>query len=392
MRSFLRRAAMWTSIAVVTLGAGPPGVDDRIARIERQLNLPQLMKQHNVPGVSVAVIENFRKAWAKGYGVTEKGGSVRVTPQTLFLAGSISKPVAAIGALLLVERGKLSLAGDVNAKLKTWKVPENEYTAGQKVTLALILDHTAGFVGGDFYPGYYAAQRPPSLLQILNGEKPANTAPVRLGFVPGSKWQYSGAGYLVVQQLMVDVTGQQFPELMRSAVFTKIGMADTTYEQPLPPNRATSAASGTLLDGAPVGGRWHVNPEMAAGGLWSTPSDLASLAIEISLSLQGKANHLLSQRMAREMITPHWERGVTNILGTPDDPDRMGFGFFVGRDDRFGHIGGNVGYQATFVMFSKSGNGAVIMTNSDVGLRVGNALLNEIAKEYGWNYTAPAPP
>ena len=101
---------------------------------------------------------------------------------------------------------------------------------------------------------------------------------------------------------MIDVTGQQFPELMRSAVFTKIGMADTTYEQPLPLNRATTAASGTLLDGAPVDGRWHVNPEMAAGGLWSTPSDLAKLAIEISLSLQGKANHLLSQRMAREMI------------------------------------------------------------------------------------------
>jgi len=310
--------------------------------------------------------------------------------QTLFLAGSISKPVAAIGALSLVERGKLSLTEDVNARLKSWKVPENEYTSGQKVTLALILDHTAGFVGGDFYPGYDVNQRLPSLPQILNGEKPANSAPARLGFVPGSSWRYSGAGYLVAQQLMIDVTGQQFPELMRSAVFTKIGMADTTYEQPLPLNRATTAASGTLLDGAPVDGRWHVNPEMAAGGLWSTPSDLAKLAIEISLSLQGKANHLLSQRMAREMITPHWERGVTNILGTPDDPDRMGFGFFVGRDDRFGHIGGNVGYQATFVMFGKSGNGAVIMTNSDVGLRVGNALLNEIAKEYGWNYTAPA--
>ena len=131
---------------------------------------------------------------------------------------------------------------------------------------------------------------------------------------------------------------------------------------------------------------------MAAGGLWSTPSGLAKLAIEISLSLQGKANHVLSQRMAREMVKARWAEGVINILGTPSDLDQMGFGFFVGKDDRFGHIGGNVGYQATLVMFGKSGNGAVIMTNSDVGLRVGNALLNEIAKEYGWNYTAPAPP
>jgi CubicO group peptidase (beta-lactamase class C family) len=366
---------------------------ERMQAIEHESNLEQLMKQRGIPAISVAVIKNYQIVCAKGYGVTDKGGSTPVTPATLFLAGSISKPVAALGALYLVEQGKLSLDEDVNAKLKAWKIPDNEYTRKQKVTLGLILDHTAGFTGGDFFPGYAVGEPLPSLLQILDGKPPANNDPVRVGFVPGSEWHYSGDGYLVVQQLIVDASGERFPEFMHVAVFDKLGMNDTTFAQPLPTDRAGSAAAGTLLNGTPVPHGWHVNPEMAAGGLWSTPSDLARLAIEIALSTQAKANHVLSQAMARDMLAPHQKNGVINILGSKQDPDQMGYGFFVGRKKgRFGHIGGNVGYQATFVMFADTGNGAVIMTNSDIGLAVGNILLNKIAEAYGWNYVAPPPP
>jgi CubicO group peptidase (beta-lactamase class C family) len=172
----------------------------------------------------------------------------------------------------------------------------------------------------------------------------------------------------LTQQLVTDVSGQSFPEFMRTAVFQKLGMNDSTYEEPLPAERTALAAAGTLMDGGAVPGGWHVNPEMAAGGLWSTPTDLAKLAIELALSAQGKANHVLTKTTAREMITPHWKDGVVNILGTKQDPDQMGLGFFVGtRKGRFGHIGGNVGYQATMVMFSDTGDGVVVMTNSDVG-------------------------
>jgi CubicO group peptidase (beta-lactamase class C family) len=365
----------------------------RMRTVESGMNLEQLMQQRQIPGISVAVIEGYKIVCSKGYGVTQKDGSDPVTPSTLFLAGSISKPVAAVGALYLVQQGKLSLDEDVNLKLKSWKLPDNGSTVQHKVTLGLLLDHTGGFIGGDFFPGYTVGEPIPSLPQILDGLPPASNDPVRVGTVPGTKWQYSGNGYLVIQQLMIDATGETFPELMRTAIFERLGMHDSTYAQPLPEGRAAFAASGTLMTGWSVKGRWRNNPELAAGGLWSTPSDLARLAIELALSAKGKANHVLSQATVRSMLTPHWESGVLNILGTKDDPDGMGYGFFVGkRNGRFGHIGGNVGYQATFLMFGDTGDGVVIMTNSDVGLAAGNALLDQIAKVYGWNYVAPPLP
>ncbi len=365
----------------------------RMRIVESGMDLEQLMRQRQIPGISVAVIKDYKIVCAKGYGVTTKDGSDPVTPSTLFLAGSISKPVAAVGALYLVEQGKLSLDEDVNLKLKSWKVPDNGFTAQHKVTLRLLLDHTGGFTGGDFFPGYTVGEPLPSLPQILDGLPPASNKPMRVCFVPGARWEYSGDGYLVIQQLMTDAAGTSFPELMRTAVFERLGMHESTYAQPLPAERASSAASGTLVNGWPVNGRWRNNPEMAAGGLWSTPSDLARLAIELALSAKSRANRVLSQATVRSMLTPHWESGVLNILGTKDDPDGMGYGFFVGkRNGRFGHIGGNVGYQATLLMFGDTGNGVVIMTNSDVGLTAGNALLDQIAKVYGWNYVAPPLP
>jgi len=365
----------------------------RMRAVEKDLNLEQLMKENQTPGISVAVIEHFKIVCARGYGVAQKDSREPVTPATLFMAGSISKPVAAVGALSLVQQGKLSLDEDVNLKLKTWKIPGNEYTTKHRVTLGLLLEHTGGFTGGEFFPGYAAGKPLPSLLHILDGLSPATNDPIRVGYVPGTRWHYSGGGYLVVQQVVVDASGEPFPDFMRSAVFDKLGMADTTYEEPLPAARAARAAAGTLINGRPVGGKWHVTPEMAAAGLWSTPTDLAKLGIELALSAQGKANHVLTPTTARDMLSAHWRDGVINILGTEDDPDCMGYGFFVGqRDGRFGHIGGNVGYQATLVMFADRGDGVVIMTNSDIGLKPGNVLLDKVAKVYGWNYVAPPPP
>src|SRR5215471_11064704 len=364
-----------------------------IAAIERSVDLPRLMQEHRVPGMSVAVVHHFELAWAKGYGVTEPGGHRPVTPQTLFLAGSISKPVTSIGALALVDSGRLSLDADVNERLKSWHIPQSEYSS-QKVTLALLLDHTAGFTGGDFFPGYAVGVPVPTLVQVLDGAKPANNPPVRLGSMPGSKWRYSGDGYLVIQQLMIDVTGRPFPELMRELVLDKLGMRSSTFEQPLPLALDSLAARGTRRDGTPVAGGWHVSPEMSAAGLWTTPTDLAKLAIGVAQAAhQDGAGHVLSRARTEEMLSPHASAGVINILGTPDDPDAMGYGFFVGRKrPRFGHIGGHVGYQATLVFFSDTGDGAVILTNSDVGLLAGNELLDAIANHYHWNWTAPPLP
>ena len=364
----------------------------RMQAAEKGLKLEELMSKSQIPGMSIAVVRHFRIACAKGYGVTKQGGHAAVTPATLFLAGSISKPVAAVGALLLVQEGKVSLDEDVNRKLRSWKVRENEFTRTRAVSLGLLLDHTGGFTGGDFFPGYAAGTPLPSLTQILEGEPPAVSAPMRVEFVPGSRWKYSGDGYLVVQQLLTDVSARSFPDFMRDAVFDKLGMHDSTYEEPLPAAKAASAAAGTLRDGTAVAGGWRVNPEMAAGGLWSTPSDLARLAIDLAQSARGEGGRVLSQATALDMLDARWRDGVINLFGPTGDPDAMGYGFFVGKGHRFGHIGGNVGYQATLLMFGDSGNGIVIMTNSDVGLNAGNPLLNRIAEVFGWNYVAPPLP
>ncbi|HEY6971027.1 MAG TPA: serine hydrolase [Candidatus Angelobacter sp.] len=361
-------------------------VNDRIRRVETgippiptpdkaaplQLDIPKLMEVFKVPGLSVAVIDNYKIAWAKAYGVTAIGGSTPVTTKTLFQAGSISKPVAATGALYLVEHGKLSLDEDVNKKLVTWKVPENEFTKDQKVTLRRLMTHSAGLTVHGF-PGYATDAPVPTLVQIFNGEKPANTAPIRVDFVPGSKVRYSGGGVTIEQQLMIDVTGTPFPQFMKKNVLAKIGMTDSSYEQPLPAARAALTATGTYSDGKAVPGKWHIYPEMAAAGLWTTPTDLAKFVIEIALSKQGKSNHVLSQAMASEMLRPQIER--------------VGLGFFLGDEktpDQFGHGGADEGFQADVIMFGDSGQGIAIMGNSDNFFAVASYFENSVAKEYGW--------
>lgn len=343
----------------------------------QSLSLADLMKAYNVPGLSLAVIENFKIVDAKACGLIEGGSSTPVTPRTLFQAGSISKPVAATGAMSLVQRGKLSLDEDVNKKLITWKVPESEFTQTEKVTLRRLMSHTAGLTVHGF-PGYDVHDPKPTLVQVLDGEKPANTPPVRVDIVPGTKARYSGGGVTIEQLLMMDVTGKPFPALMRELVLDKVGMKDSSYEQPLPAERAAMTAAGTYIDGKPVHDRWHVYPEMAAAGLWTTATDLAKFAIEIALTSQGKSNHVLSQQTVQQMLTPV--------------KDEVGLGFFLEKDNpgQFGHNGADEGFQALLTINANTGNGAVIMANSDNGLAVANQLFRRITKEYGWDYKQQA--
>lgn len=339
------------------------------------LNIEKLMELYKCPGLSVAVIDNFSIAWAKGYGVTEAGTQTPVTVHTLFQAGSISKSVAATGTLSLVEHGKLSLDENVNLKLKSWQVPDNEFTKEQKVTLRRILSHSAGLTVHGF-PGYEVGTPIPTLVQIFNGEPPANTAPIRVDFVPGTKFRYSGGGVTIEQQLVIDVTGKPFSLFMRETVLDQIGMTDSTYEQPLPPARAVMTATGTRADGTLIPGKWHIYPEMAAAGLWTTATDLAKFGIEIALSKQGKANHVLSEATTQEMLKPQIEQ--------------IGLGFFLAshkNPEEFGHNGADEGFQALLIMFADTGKGVAIMANSDNGISVANALTQSVAKEYGWNYT-----
>jgi CubicO group peptidase (beta-lactamase class C family) len=330
------------------------------------------MAQSHLPGISIAVIDNDQIAWARGFGVKQAGTTDLVTTSTLFQAQSISKAVTATATLVLVNSGRLSLDQSPNAYLKSWKLPYNEYQAHEKVTIRRILSHSSGLNVGSF-AGYQPGEPLPSLLQILNGEKPANNPPIRVDFTPGSKSRYSGGGAEVMQQLLIDLASQPFPELMKRLVLTPIGMTSSTYEQPLPQARWADAASGHDGEGALIKGRWLIQPQMAAGGLWTTPTDLAKWALEITRAWKGEQKGLFSKRIATEMLTVQkapYGLGV-EVQGT-------------GPNLEFSHGGSNLGFRAQVVMFPAVGKGAVIMANGDRADWVIGNLVRSIASEYHW--------
>jgi CubicO group peptidase (beta-lactamase class C family) len=333
--------------------------------------LAKRMEDLHVPGVSIAVIHNGRIEWARGFGVTKIAGAP-VTPDTLFQAGSISKPVTAMAVLRLVQSNKLNLDTDVNEYLKTWKVPENRFTEQKKVTLRELLTHTAGMTVHGF-PGYASNESVPSVVQVLDGATPANTPAIRVDTVPGTMWRYSGGGYVVTQLLLNDVTGEPFSKLLHDTVLGPIGMTHSTYEQPLAAKAATQAATPYDRNGVAIPGGAHTYPEMAPAGLWTTASDLARYAIEVQQSLSGKGKHVLTQATTQEMLKPgglgSWGLGL-QLGGSPVHPN-------------FGHSGADEGFQANLVAYN-DGDGVAIMTNSDNGGQLANEITRTVAHEYGW--------
>jgi CubicO group peptidase (beta-lactamase class C family) len=334
--------------------------------------LAELMAQQGVPGVSIAVIHDGALEWARGYGVREAGRPDPVTPETLFQVCSISKPVTAVAVLRLVQEGRLDLDEDVNHYLRSWRVPANGDWQ-PRVTLRQLLCHGAGMTVHGF-PGYGAAAPHPTLRQVLDGVPPANTPPVRVNALPGTQFRYAGGGVSIVQQVLLDVTGLPFAQLMRELVLDPLAMRDSTYEQPLPPARQAAAATGHRSEGAPVAGKWHVYPEQAAAGLWTTPSDLARLTIDIQQARAGALGTLLRPETVAQMLTPQVE-------------EHIGLGFFLegaGLDQRFAHGGDNEGYKANFVAFSERGEGVIVATNGDLGWIVCDNLTRTVWREYGW--------
>jgi len=368
-----------------------PSVADRIARVEQGLLPPVVIKGrpeppmkladrmafYKVRGVSVAVINNGRIEWARGYGLADVSENRRVTPETRFQAASISKPVSAVAALHFVEAGKLDLDRDVNDYLKSWKVPENDFTTKEKVTLRRILTHSAGLnVHG--FEGYEAGKPVPTLVQVLNGEAPANNAPIRVNLLPGSAFRYSGGGYTVLQQLLIEVLHEPFPQMLQQTVLSKFGMNSSEFSQPLRPDWRKLAAAGYQADGSPIAGKYHTYPELAAAGLWTTSSDLARFAMGIQAAYAGKSPAVISQKMAQQMLT-----GQIGPVGLGVALDGSGQAL------RFSHSGGNAGFQCLLVAYAHTGEGAVVMTNSDRGGELTNELMFAIAHEYHWPGYAP---
>jgi CubicO group peptidase (beta-lactamase class C family) len=363
-------------------------IQERIKRVENKLLLPlrikgespgkmdivERMKHYNVPGVSIAVINNGKIEWAKGYGIREAGTNLAVTTDTLFQAGSISKPVAAMAALKMVQDGKLNLDENVNNKLVSWKNLDNEFTKEQKVTLRRLLSHSAGTSISGFR-GYPSDTKIlPTVPQILDGITPANTKAVRVVATPGTRQMYSGGGFTIMQLLMTDVSGKPFAKLMNDTVLKKLGMRNSSYEQPLPQYFHSQASVGHTDKGEIHPGKWFDHPEMAAAGLWTTPSDVARFVIELQQAYAGKSKKVLSQKIAKQMLTRQMGGMGLGILLADETAQTL----------RFSHSGTNKGFSNYMIAYTETGQGAIVMTNGDNGVLLRDEIIRSVALEYGW--------
>ena len=371
MSATRRRIGLTILLAAVasTAAAAEPASGEALAKQVREV-----LDKYHVPGASVAVFRNFRIEWARGYGLANVDTGQAVAPGTLFQAASISKPVAAVAAMRLVQAGKLDLDRNVNEYLTTWKLPENDLTRATPVTLRRILSHTAGLTVHGF-GGYEAGVPIPSVVQVLNGVAPANSEAVRVTVPPDTRFEYSGGGYTILQQLLVDVTHTPFPELMRREVLDPAGMRASTYEQPLPRPRLGAASAGHEK-GKVIASQRHVYPEMAAAGLSTTASDLARLAIAVQRARLGQATRLLSRENALLMTTP------------VPIPEAFGLGFenFPPKEKDqpyFGHTGGNAGYRTWLLASKEGGHGVVVLTNGDEWKAV-KEIADKVREAYGF--------
>ncbi|MBL8986528.1 MAG: serine hydrolase [Gemmatimonadetes bacterium] len=362
--------------AALVAGALRPGIVVKGAA-PVTFTISDRMAHHHVPGVSIAVVDSGRIVWARGYGVKETGGTDSVTAETLFQAASISKPVGATAMLRLVEEGKLDLDRPVNDFLTSWKVPDNKFTAKEKVTLRRIASHNAGLTVHGF-PGYAAGDSIPSVVDVLDGRKPANTGPVRVDTLPGAIWRYSGGGTTVMQLAVMDVTGEPYAAVVKRLVLDPIGMTRSSYEQPLAAALRGQEAAGHKADGRLVPGRWHTYPEQGAAGLWTTPTDLLKWAMAITDARAGRSTAVLSQAMATQMLT---------VQKAPAGLGPMLEG--SGRAFHFGHGGANEGFRCEVIYFPELGRGAAVMTNGDNGGTLAREILLAIAAQYQWPEYGP---
>jgi CubicO group peptidase (beta-lactamase class C family) len=342
----------------------------------------ELLARNHVPGVSIAVIKDFKIDWAKGYGVADVETGAPVTTDTMFQAASISKTIAAMTSLKAIQDGKFSLDQDVNTILKSWKLPGDGFTKDRPVTPRTLMSHTSGTGDGFGFPGYAPGAPLPTVVQILDGVAPSNLQKVRLERPPMTAMKYSGGAVVIEQLALTEAVGRPFDQIAREWVLNPIGMTNSTYEQPLPQSRHAQAARAHDRNGQRMGDPWHVYPEQAAAGLWTTPTDLAKFAIEVQLSLAGKSNRVLKQSTIQEMVTPV---GV-GPYAVGFQIEKLGEGWY------FMHGGSNWGFQCDLIAHRSRGYGIAIMTNADSGPLLIYALRMQIEKAYGWDvFDKPVP-
>jgi CubicO group peptidase (beta-lactamase class C family) len=353
-------------------------------------NIVDRMKYYKVPGLSIAVIKDYKIDWAKGYGLADTSKNIPVTTETMFSAGSISKFLMAATALKLVEQGKIALDSPINNYLSSWKIDENEFTKLKPITLRMLLSHQAGTTQSSYF-GLTPDKNPlPTIVQILNGDKVAESRKVIVNSEPNKEFRYSGGGSMIAQMALMDISKLSFTNLTQQVLFDRLGMKNATFEQPLPAKFARQIpwaySSAAWFKGMP-----YVYPQQAAAGLYTTPSDLAKFFIDIQKSFVGKGK-VLNQSITRQMLSPQ----VT--ISDGNYKEQMGIGpFIIQRTDNrdpdgiyFEFTGVNAGFLAYGIASVQGGNGVIVMLNSgDNPNGIGKEIRRAVAKVYNWKNYLP---
>jgi len=339
----------------------------------KPMNVFDQMKRYKVNGLSIGVIKNYKVDFVKGYGLADTALKIPVTDKTLFQAASISKSLNGLAIVKLFRDRKLDLYADINTYLKSWKFPYDSVAQGKKINMASLLSHTAGLSVSGF-AGYEKGKPIPSVIQVLNGQKPANSDPVRSRFAPGTREQYSGGGITIAQQVLTDITGLPYEKFLAEQVLKPMGMNSSTFAQPPVGVKKHLLATGYSVEGREVPGKYHVYPEQAAAGLWTNPTDLAKYIIETQLSYAGTSAKVLDQESTKLRLTPYLNSAGSALGVFIEDYNGVKY---------FGHGAGNEGFRGGYYGSMEGGNGLIIMLNSDNG-EIIQEVINSIAKVYGF--------
>ncbi len=336
--------------------------------------LKSLLEQNDVAGISIAVLRDFHLAYAQCEGVISKESGEPLWPDTFFQAASVSKIISAVLTMILVEKGKLNLDRPVNEYLKSWKLPENEFTSKAPVNIRRILSHFSG-INVPSYRGFLKEGAIPSLLDVLNGTGPSDAPAVIVENPVDEQFAYSTGSFAVLQTILQDVSGENFEALIQRELLQPLNMQRSFFAQPLSDHLSKNAACGHSSDGEPVDGNWFVYPTQAGSGIWTTPTDLAKFALHLQKILQGNTSGLLQPQSLKAMLSPYRE-------------PFFGLGFALYNDKGpglfFGHTGNTEGYRSMFIAHESSGCGAFILANSNNADPVIKETVNQIALSEGW--------
>ena len=339
--------------------------------IESFNDIPAFLKQHKIPAVSLAIIEDFKIKRVITIGDSNRASNLAATDTTLFQLGSVSQSLTAVAMVKALQDHQISLTTDINTILKSWRLVEDRYESEHRISPEMLLSHTAG-TNITVYNGYPHGAKLPSIKQILNGQTPNNDPSVILNGTP-KVHSYSAGGYSVIQQALMDLRSTSFSNALDTSIFKPLGMTSTTFELPLPPHLLRRASVGHNKLGAPLKAKHFDYPELAAAGGWSTAENLARFVIEIQNALRGNSTIGLSRESAVELTTP-----VAFQYALGFDIERHGNHAY------FTNGGANQGFQALIKGHMSAGMGVAIMTNSDNGFHVITQLAQFIAEEEAW--------